>query len=141
MGRGFCERKACAVHDTQTLTVGIRRRARCKGRGQWKGRNAKCWCEAVRMTQRPSLRVRGNRRKSEKAAPAKGVEKMTGERRSKRKAKGRKGRDRPSRRVRENRRFVGNERMRSACWCEAVLETHRPSRRVRGPRLPKGLRK
>ena len=29
-----------------------------------------------------SLRVRGNRRKSEKAAPAKGVEKMTGERRS-----------------------------------------------------------
>jgi len=63
------------------------------GRGQWKGRNAKRWCEAVRMTQRPSLRVRGNRRKSEKAAPAKGVEKMTGERRSKRKAKGRKGRD------------------------------------------------
>jgi hypothetical protein len=38
------------------------------GRGQWKGRNAKRWCEAVRMTQRPSLRVRGNRRKSEKAA-------------------------------------------------------------------------
>ena len=63
------------------------------GRGQWKGRNAKRWCEAVRMTQRPSLRVRGNRRKSEKAAPAKGVEKMAGERRSKRKAKGRKGRD------------------------------------------------
>jgi len=25
------------------------------GRGQWKGRNAKRWCEAVRMTQRPSL--------------------------------------------------------------------------------------
>ena len=22
MGRGYCERKACAVHDTQTLTVG-----------------------------------------------------------------------------------------------------------------------
>ena len=48
----------------------------------------------MRMTHRPSLRVRGNRRKSEKA-PAKGVEKMKGERRSKEKRKdeGRKGRE------------------------------------------------